>query len=143
MRRKFWIAALLSSALSVAALAQMGGRPTGAAPDPAARHEFLAGYLNLSESQKEQVKAIFAGTEAQREQMQGQLQSARQALQAAVKANQPDSAIEQIAATIGNLQAQGIAAQAKQQRKLYSILTDEQQKKLDTFMAQQDRGGRP
>ena len=135
---KYSLAALL---VALPALAQ---RPTGSgAPDPAARYEFIAGYLNLSDSQKEQAKAVFSGGTADREAMQGKMQSAREALQAAVKGNKADFEIDQLAAAVGTLEGQGVAARAKLEKKFYTILNDEQKKKLETLLQQGMGVGRP
>lgn len=75
------IAAICS--LPVSAQRPGGGPPRGA-PDASQGHEFRAGYLSLTESQEEQVKAIFAPQSAT-ESMRGQLQSKQDELQAAVK----------------------------------------------------------
>lgn len=142
MKNRIWTA-ILAVAISLPVLAQPGGgRPGGSgAPDPAARHEFMAGYLGLSESQKEQAKAIFSEGAAEREQMRGQMQAAREALRDAVKGNKTDAEIERIAAELGAMHARVTGQQAKQQRRFYQILNDEQKKKLETFLEQRGEGG--
>ena len=124
------LAALCS--LPLAAQRPGGGSPPAGAPDSAKRHEFIAGYLGLTESQKEQAKTIFADMQGQ-DALRGQMQSKREELQAAVKSNQSDQQIEQIAGAIGTLQAQQLAAQSKARAKFYLILTKEQQEKLEAF----------
>ena len=120
-----------------------GGPPAGVA-DASQRHEFLAGYLGLTDSQKEQVKAIFAPMQSAQEAMRGQMQSKQEELQAAVKANQSDQQIEQIAAAIGTLQGLQMAGQAKARAKLYALLTPEQKEKLASFERNAaGQGGRP
>lgn len=140
--------------LALAALCSLplaAQRPGGAGPpaDPSQRYEFMAGYLGLTDSQKEQAKAIFAPVQSQQEAMRGQMQSRREELQAAVKANQSDQQIEQIAVAIGTLHGQQTAAQAKARAKFYALLTPEQKEKLAAFerggagQFGQPRGGRP
>jgi len=117
-------------------------RPAGlGAPDPAQRYNYIAGYLNLTDSQKEQVKAIFNGTAAVRDEGQGRMRSAREALYEAIKNNRGDQEIEQLAAVIGALHGQGEAGKAKQRRRLYSLLTDEQKKKFETLHQEMPGGG--
>lgn len=143
MKLKFakYALAAMTLALSLPAMAQ---RPTGGgAPDLAARYDFIAGYLNLSDSQKAQATAIFSASTADRDAMQGKMQSAQEALQAAVKGNKTDFEIDQLAATIGALEGQGTAARAKVEKKFYAILTDEQKKKLETLQQNGMAGGNP
>lgn len=137
---------ILAAVCSLPVLAQRpgGGGPPAGGADASQRHEFMAGYLGLTESQKEQVKAIFAPLQGAAESMRGQMQSKQEELQAAVKAHQSDQQIEQIAAAIGALHAQQVAAQSKARAKFYAILTPEQKEKLNTFERNtQGQGGRP
>ena len=121
--------AVLAAVLSLPLLAQPPGRPHGDGQGAWGNHRFMAN-LNLTDNQKEQAKAIFASGSEERKQMQSQLRSAHQALQAAVKDNKSDGEIDQLSAAVGNLEAQRMAFQAKQQKKFFSILTDEQKQKL-------------
>lgn len=109
------------------------GRPQGAGPggDPAQRHEFIATMLNLSDAQKTQVKAIFANSASAAEAGREKMKKAHEDLQAAVKANKSDFEIDQLAAAIGTMQGQRLAAQSKSRAKVYAILTAEQKAKLD------------
>ena len=137
--------ALLTIALSpLAAQRPGGGPPFGAGPAAQERHEFMAGYLGLSESQKEQAQQIFSGAQASAASMHGQMESARTELQNAIKANEPESRLEQLAAAIGALHGQGLAAQTKGRARFLSILSEEQRKKLESFERNTgDRGQRP
>ena len=58
---------------------------------------------------------------------------------------QKNFGIEQLAAAIGTLHGQRLAAQAKNRAKVFAILTAEQKAKLDELMKQfgQRGGGRP
>jgi Spy/CpxP family protein refolding chaperone len=117
--------------LATAGFAQ---RPAGlGAPDPAQRYNYIAGYLNLTDSQKQQVKAIFTGFAEAREEGQGKMRSAREALYDAIKNNRSDLEIEQLAAVVGALHAQGEAGKTKQRKRLYNLLTDEQKMKFETL----------
>lgn len=129
--------------LPLAAQRPGGGGPPAGAGDAAQRHEFIAGYLGLTDGQKEQVKAIFAPLQGAQEAMRGQMQSKQEELQAAVKANQGDQQIEQIAAAIGALHTQQVAMQSKARAKFYAILTPEQKAKLDAFERNAQGGGKP
>ena len=125
------LAALCS--LPLAAQRPGGGGPPAGVADPSQRHEFMAGYLGLSDTQKEQVKAIYTPLQGASEAARGQMKSKQEELQVAVKANQSDQQIEQIAAAIGALHAQQVAVQAKARSKFYAILTPEQKEKLAAF----------
>jgi hypothetical protein len=89
-------------------------------PVLAQRHEFMAGYLGLTESPKGQVKQVkvtFAPVRRAAESMRGQLQSKQEELQAASKANQTDQQMEQFTSTIGVLHAQQVAVQVQARTK--------------------------
>ncbi len=102
---------------------------------------FMAGYLNLTDSQKEQAKAIHAASATQMQELQGKQESAREALQDAIKQNKADGEIDQLAAAIGALNGQSAAIMAKQQKQFRAILTAEQLEKLDSREGR--RGGGP
>ncbi|MBL8241225.1 MAG: Spy/CpxP family protein refolding chaperone [Bryobacterales bacterium] len=138
MKRIF---ATMTAAILLAA-AGFAQRPAGlGAPDPAQRYNFIAGYLNLTDSQKQQVKAIFSGSAEAREEGQGKMRSAREALYDAIKNNRSDLEIEQLAAVVGALHAQGEAGIAKQRKRLYNLLTDEQKLKFETLHQEMPGGG--
>ena len=116
------------AALPMALLAQRG---PGGAGGSANRVDFLAGYLGLSDAQKSQATATFAAAQASAEQLSGQATSAREALDAAVKASASDAQIDQLSAAVGAIQGQQTAVQSKAQVKFRTILTAEQKLKLD------------
>lgn len=93
---------------------------------------FLAGYLNLTDAQKTQAEAIFSAARTAAAPVRGQLTSAREALQAAVKAGKTDAEIDALSAPIGSLTAQLTAIQSKAMVKFRAILTPEQITKLDS-----------
>ncbi|MBL8173772.1 MAG: Spy/CpxP family protein refolding chaperone [Bryobacterales bacterium] len=127
--------------LGVGLMAQ-SGRPQRGQFDPEARAAFLAGYLELTDSQKTQAKEIFASARTEAEQARGQMKSAREALEAAVKTNASDSRIDQASAAVGALATQQVASMAKRFAKFYAILTPQQKEKLETLKAQwEDRIG--
>ncbi len=71
------------------------------------------------------------------------MRSKQEELQAAVKANQSDRRMEQIAAAIGALHAQQMAGQAKVRAKFYVLLTPEQKEKLAAFERNAGGSGKP
>ena len=84
--------------------------------------------LNLTDSQKQQAKAIFEQAKSSVQAQQQQLQQNREALRAAVKAN--DSArIQQLSSEQGALRGQVMAARADAQAKFMALLTPEQRDK--------------
>jgi Spy/CpxP family protein refolding chaperone len=93
---------------------------------------FLAGYLNLTEAQKTQAEAIFSAARTAAEPLRGRLESAREALEAAVKAGKTDAEIDALAASIGTISGQLTAIHSKAMVKFRAILTPEQITKLDS-----------
>lgn len=93
---------------------------------------FLAGYLNLTESQKTQAEAIFSAARTASEPVRGRMTSAREALEAAVRAGKTDAEIDAASASIGSLSGQLTAIQSKAMVKFRAILTPEQLTKLDS-----------
>jgi periplasmic protein CpxP/Spy len=125
-------AALLAAGLAVA---QPPARPrAGAARRPAPMggvlDRQLAQRLNLTDSQKEQAKAIFAQARETAKPIQEQLKQNRQSMQAAMKAND-SGLIRSLSAEQGTLHGQALAIQADAQAKFRALLTPEQQAKAD------------
>lgn len=137
MTRRFGtgMAALAAVALGAMGLMAQSGRPQRGQFDFEARANFIAGYLGLTDSQKAQAKEIFGPAKAEFEQGRGQMQSAREALEAAVKANTSDAEIERAAAAVGALHTQHVASMAKKFAKFHSILTPEQKEKAAELRA--------
>ena len=86
--------------------------------------------LNLTDSQKQQAKAIFEQTKQNVKPIAEQLKQNREALAAAIKANNVTQ-IQTLAGQQGALQGQLIAARAESQAKFYALLTPEQRTKAD------------
>lgn len=125
-RRYLAAAAAILAALPILAQGpRRGGGPGGG------RLGFLAGYLSLTDSQKQQAQAIFDAAGAASETARGQLTSARDALRSAVKANQGDTALDRLAAAVGVIEGQLAAIQAKAEASFYALLTAEQKTKYD------------
>lgn len=129
-RRILAVALAVCAALPVMAQGRMGG-PGGPGGGAGNRVDFLAGYLSLTDTQKTAAKAIFdaAGTAAQG--VSGQMTSARDGLRQAIKDGKTDVELETLSATIGTLQGQITAIEAKAQSKFYALLTADQKAKYD------------
>jgi periplasmic protein CpxP/Spy len=86
--------------------------------------------LNLTDSQKQQARAIFEQTRETLKPVRAQLQKNAEAMRAARQTN--DAAqIRSLAAQQGTLRGDVLAAQSDSQARFRSILTPEQQAKLD------------
>lgn len=96
------------------------------------RIEFLAGYLNLTETQKTQAETIFAAAKTASESARGSLESARESLSAAVKGSKTETEINALAASVGTLQGNLLGISSNATAKFRAILTPEQIEKLDS-----------
>jgi len=136
-KRRFLIGALaICTALPVMAQPRRGQGEGGR------RLNYMAGYLGLSDSQKDQAKAIFDAAAASAETVMGQLKAAREALNQAVKEGQSDAQIDQLAAAVGVSEGQLAGIRAKASAKFYALLTDEQKAKFDEMKLGRRGGGR-
>lgn len=125
MKRRITILTLLTlSALPV--LAQPGPRTQ------ASRLDYLSGFLSLTDAQKTQAQAIFDAAQTAAETARGQMDSARAALNTAIKANASDAELDRLAAAIGVIEGQLVAIRSKAEAKFYALLTVEQKTKYDT-----------
>lgn len=93
------------------------------------RHRMVKS-LGLTDSQKQQAKAIFKQTKTANAPLRAQLQQNRQALSAAVKANDIGQ-IRQLTQVQGNLKGQAMSARAEGMAKFYATLTPDQKTKAD------------
>ena len=106
--------------------------PAKAEGGPQARQvEFLATYLGLSDSQKDQAKTVFNNAAQAARALRDPLRQAREALRKASEGNRSDGEIDQLAATVGNLTGQIEAIDAKAQARFHALLTPEQTDKLN------------
>jgi Spy/CpxP family protein refolding chaperone len=113
-------------ALSLALAQPPAGPPSG---DPLERRiEMLTNLLSLSSAQQEQAKAIYSAAATQSSALRANMETARQALDTAVRANNA-TGIDQAAVTIGTLTAQSTSIQAKADAAFHQILTPDQQAK--------------
>lgn len=105
------------------------------APHPMARHRMarIANYLQLTDAQKTQAKAIFQAANEAGQPIREQLKPMRQQLQAAITSGN-SAQIDQITAGMAPLKSQLAANRAKAFSKFYAILTPDQQTKLEAGM---------
>ena len=141
---KAGVVTVLAAAL---AFAQGGPRRMGPGggtpPDPATmvkmHVEMLAVQLNLTDDQKARATTICTDAHTAVQGIQTSMQTAREALAAAVKKNDV-AAIDQAAAAIGTATAQLTAINGKADAAFYAILTADQQAQADKMPP---RGGGP
>src|SRR5258708_34606345 len=91
----------------------------------------MATKLNLTDDQKQQAHSIMQSARESAQPITQQLKQNRQALREAVKAGKPDTDIDQLAATTGNLTGQVTAIRIKAFAKFYALLPPEQLTKPD------------
>lgn len=101
----------------------------------------IAQQLNLTDSQKQQSRAIFQQARQSARPLRQELQQNREALQAAAKTNQGDTQIQKLANEQGTLVGQLVAIRTEASAKFYQMLTPEQRAKADQ-MHNQFRQGR-
>ena len=123
-----FVTAIIAASL---AFAQSSGQasPTGRVQH---RVAFLTKLLDLTSAQQQQATSIFTSAASSVSGIRSNMKSAHQSLETAVQQNN-SAAIEQYAATIGNLTGEITAADAKAEAAFYQILTPEQQSKLTQF----------
>ncbi len=105
-------------------------------PDPAARVQehvnFMTTVLSLTPAQQQQATTIFTNAANTAKSLHEQMRTAHDALNTAIQKNDA-AAIDQNAATIGNLTTQMISAHAKAQAAFNQTLTPDQQTKMSTL----------
>lgn len=125
----------LAAVSATLVLAQRTG-PGGTPPDPATmiqmRVDRLATLLSLTDAQKTQATTIFTNAYSAGQSIHTTLQTDTTNLAAAVKANNI-STIDSLSATIGSLQGQLTAINAKADAAFYAILTADQKAKYDAL----------
>jgi Spy/CpxP family protein refolding chaperone len=146
MRKTIGVALMaLTAATGMFAQGGPGGGRGDRTPPTAAemldrRIQMLTTLLTLDAAQQAQARTIFTDENTAATAIRTKLDTAEDALQAAVKGSASDSQIDQLAASIGTLQGQSIAVHAKAQAKFRSILNATQKEKLDA--ARGGMGGR-
>ena len=118
----------LTLLLFAAALALGQNPPKPPSLEEMVRHRvsYLTTVLSLTNTQQQQATAIFTNAANDARTVHDSLINVQESLSAAVKSND-NAAIEQAAATIGNLIAQ---LRAKGEAAFYQILTADQQNKM-------------
>lgn len=127
MTRRFLAGSMLAVFAVVPLLAQGGPPQFG----PGNRLDFLAGYLSLTDAQKEQAKTIFDAADEAAQTVLGQLTSARDALRQGIKSGKTDAELDQLAAAVGTVEGTLAGINAKAEAKFYALLTAEQKTKYD------------
>jgi Spy/CpxP family protein refolding chaperone len=135
---RFAAVAALAAGMSFAQQATPAPQPAPAKP-MAGMHARIRNRmmqnLNLTDAQKQQAKAIFQQARQTAQPIRQQLQQNREAMAAAVKAN--DTArIQSLATTQGTLRGQVMAIRAQALAKFYSGLTPDQRAKADQMHQQ-------
>ena len=118
------------------AFAQTSTPPAATGRGPAAMkgrvQKRMMKVLNLTDAQKQQAKTIREATKQQAQPVAQQLKQERQSLNAAIQAG--DSAkIQQISATVGNLQGQVLAIRSGGRAQFFALLTPDQKAKAADF----------
>jgi Spy/CpxP family protein refolding chaperone len=96
------------------------------------RVSHLTVLLSLTSAQQTQATTIFTNALTASQSVQSSLHTDRDTLATAVKANNT-AAIDQVSVTIGTLQGQLTAINAKSDAAFYAILTPDQQAKYDAM----------
>ncbi len=143
---KFTTVAAMTAAMALAApqsnqapansQAPAGAKGTAPAHRPFARmRQRYMQALNLSPAQKQQAKAIFQETRQKTEPVRAELRQNRQALSAAVKADNK-SEIQKLSKADGELMGRLIAARSEARAKFYNLLTPEQRSTAQKLRAE-------
>jgi len=98
---------------------------------PERKTQFLTMRLSLTDTQKQQVLALFTASDQNSEALETKLLQARRSLRDATRRNAPYSELDQLATTVGFLFGQVEAIKAKADTAVYNILTAEQRQKMD------------
>ncbi len=129
------IAALVIGA-TVFALAQhpgMGEKMRGHGPGDMVEH--ISRELNLTDAQKDQVKALFEAQHATEEERHGKLEELRKQIDAATANGQFDeNAVRNLANQQSQLMADEMVDHLRLHSKIYGLLTAEQRTKADQMM---------
>lgn len=96
----------------------------------------MAQHLGLTDTQKEQAKAVFEQARQQAEPLRVQMKQNREAIAQAVKAGKPDAELQSLAATSGTLMGQLTAIHLQAMSKVYATLTPDQKQKADQMHQQ-------
>lgn len=98
--------------------------------------DHMGAKLDLTDAQKESMKAARAANEASMKALHENLRTAHDALDKAVTANADDAMLSKLSTDLASLIAQKELAQAKGRRDFLNLLTPEQKQKLAAFEAE-------
>lgn len=137
-------ALVLAATFGLTALAQQGppegrqGRPWGPAPRAGAMSlGFALGQLDLSDAQREQVRAVVQRHREEQRTLATRTRAARWALEQAAEAPAGDeAAIRAAAGTLADAEAQMALMRARVRAEVFEVLTPEQRAKADTLRSQ-------
>ena len=105
-------------------------------PSMRARLDHMAQVLNLTDSQKEQARAIFEKSRESCAPIRQELQQNREKLSAAAKLPNNESNIQKLATEQGRLMGKMVAIRTEARSKFYQMLTPEQRVKSDQMHEQ-------
>jgi Spy/CpxP family protein refolding chaperone len=126
-------AAIAFGGFTVVAQAQGPGGGRGPGGGPGGMLGGMIGHmLDLTDAQKEQIKAIARAAFDANQTLATQLKAAHETEQAAIKAGKPDAELAQLAQSYAPLHTQLHAARLQTEAKIYKVLTPEQRTKLDS-----------
>lgn len=97
---------------------------------------FWGAKLDLTDAQKESLKAARTANEASMKELHEKLRTAHDALDKAITANADDAMLNKLSTDLASLIAQKELAQAKGRRDFLNLLTPEQKQKLAVFEAE-------
>lgn len=99
-------------------------------------HHFWGAKLDLTDAQKESLKAARAANEASMKDLHEKLRAAHDALDKAVTANTDDAMLNKLSTDLASVIVQKELAKAKARRDFLNLLTPEQKQKLAAFEAE-------
>ncbi len=144
-----WRGRMQAAALAAVAVALVSVGVSARQPDQQPRGPRMRGpmpfaHLNLSNEQRERVKAIVTETRESHQATQQALRAAHDELRKAIfGAATPDAGqIEALTTRIAGLEADALRARVATQVKLASVLTDEQRQQMATMDPPRRGGGR-
>lgn len=97
---------------------------------------FWGAKLDLTDAQKDSLKAARAANEASMKELHEKLRTAHDALDKAITANADDAMLNKLSTDLASLIAQKELARAKGRRDFLNLLTPEQKQKLAEFEAE-------
>jgi Spy/CpxP family protein refolding chaperone len=130
-----WAAVAVLAAIGLAgtALAQGPGGPGGG--DMGRMLSGMLGTaLGLTDAQKTQIQSIVDQSKQSLDALSAQLQAAREAEKAAIKAGKSDAELAQLAQSYSALHTQVHTIRLQTESKIYKVLTSEQRTKLEQLM---------